>query len=256
MSDEDIGSAGSGADVGGASRVGHGRTSRRIPCAICGRLFPRGQLLPFDLLSPPLSEFAHERHPELTAASLLCQDDLTALRAGFIPRLLERERGELSNLELEVVESLAAQETLAEDVERSFESRRTFGDRMADGLARFGGSWGFIGVFAAILVIWIAFNLVAAGRGQFDPYPFILLNLVLSCLAAIQAPVIMMSQKRLEVRDRLRAENDFKINLKAELEIRHLHEKVDHLLTQQWERLAQIQEVQIDLLEAMTARKR
>lgn len=256
MSDEGMGSAGSAADAGAASRAGHGRMSRRVPCAICGGLFPRSQLLPFEMLRPPISDFARELHPELTGASLLCRDDLAALRSGFIPRLLERERGELSNLELEVVQSLAAQETLAEDVERSFESRRTFGDRMADGLARFGGSWGFIGVFAAILVVWIGFNLVAAGRGQFDPYPFILLNLVLSCLAAIQAPVIMMSQKRLEMRDRLRAENDFKINLKAELEIRHLHEKVDHLLTQQWERLAQIQEVQIDLLEAMNARNR
>ncbi|MFS8035706.1 DUF1003 domain-containing protein [Xanthobacter sp. AM11] len=208
------------------------------------------------MLRPPLAAFACERHAELTAGSLLCHDDLATLRAGFITRLLEKEHGELGRLEREVVESLAAHETLAEDVERSFESRRTFGDRMADNLSRFGGSWSFIGAFAGFLVGWIVFNLVAAGSGRFDPYPFILLNLVLSCLAAIQAPVIMMSQKRLEARDRLRAENDFKINLKAELEIRHLHEKLDHLLTQQWERLAQIQEIQIDLLEAMSGGKR
>ena len=89
----------------------------------------------------------------------------------------------------------------------------------------------------------------------FDPYPFILLNLVLSCLAAIQAPIIIMSQKRQEARDRLRAENDYRVNLKAELEIRHLHEKIDHLLTKQWERLAEIQQIQLELLQELTARR-
>ena len=228
----------------------------RSPCAVCGRSFPHGQLVPLALLRAPLADFLRETRPDLTADGLICHSDIADLRAEFVAHLLEKERGELSSLEMEVVESLAAHETIAEDVERSFEARRTFGDRMADGLARFGGSWGFIGLFAGFLLAWIVFNLAAAGRTQFDPYPFILLNLVLSCLAAIQAPVIMMSQKRLEARDRLRAENDFKINLKAELEIRHLHEKLDHLLTQQWERLAQIQEIQIDLLEAIGERRR
>lgn len=248
---------GSGEAAGrrGVRPPGHGRAEQRCPCAICRRLFHRGQLVRFSTLRPQLASFAAEAHPELTPDSLMCHDDLAVLRAGFVARLLEKEHGELSSLEVEVVKSLAAHETLAEDVERSFESRRTFGDRMADGLARFGGSWGFIGLFAGFLGGWIVFNLATMGASQFDPYPFILLNLVLSCLAAIQAPVIMMSQKRVEVRDRLRAENDFKINLKAELEIRHLHEKLDHLLTTQWERLAEIQEIQIDLLEAMNSRK-
>jgi uncharacterized membrane protein len=88
-----------------------------------------------------------------------------------------------------------------------------------------------------------------AGKEQFDPYPFILLNLVLSCLAAIQAPIIMMSQKRQEAKDRLRGENDYRVNLKAELEIRHLHEKIDHILTRQWERLAEIQQIQLEIMQ-------
>ena len=96
---------------------------------------------------------------------------------------------------------------------------------------------------------YAGFNLVAAGRSQFDPYPFILLNLVLSCLAAIQAPIIMMSQKRQEAKDRLRSENDYRVNLKAELEIRHLHEKMDHILTRQWERLAEIQQIQLEIMQ-------
>jgi uncharacterized membrane protein len=95
---------------------------------------------------------------------------------------------------------------------------------------------------------------VVAGRSQFDPYPFILLNLVLSCLAAIQAPIIMMSQKRQEAKDRLRSENDYRVNLKAELEIRHLHEKMDHILTRQWERLAEIQQIQLEIMQEAKSR--
>jgi uncharacterized membrane protein len=106
----------------------------------------------------------------------------------------------------------------------------------------------FISVFAVFLVIWMLISILQ-GRGSFDPYPFILLNLILSCLAAIQAPIIMMSQKRQEVKDRLRAQNDYRINLKAELEIRHLHEKLDHLLSRQWERLAEFQQLQIEIME-------
>jgi uncharacterized membrane protein len=104
--------------------------------------------------------------------------------------------------------------------------------------------------------VWIGTNAVMLATRAFDPYPFILLNLVLSCLAAVQAPVIMMSQNRSEARDRLRAENDYKVNLKAELEIRHLHEKLDHLLRRQYNRLFEIQQIQIELLQEIGRPKR
>jgi uncharacterized membrane protein len=107
----------------------------------------------------------------------------------------------------------------------------------------------FLITFGILLVIWMAINAVAGNQSAFDPYPFILLNLVLSCLAAIQAPIIMMSQKRQEAKDRLRSQNDYRVNLKAELEIRHLHEKLDHLISRQWQKLAEIQELQIELLQ-------
>jgi uncharacterized membrane protein len=162
---------------------------------------------------------------------------------------LTRERGELTQLEQDVVKSLADHETLAENVEAEFAGRRTFGERLSDQLASFGGSWTFITLFGVVLLVWMCFNLVVVGRSQFDPYPFILLNLVLSCLAAIQAPIIMMSQKRQEAKDRLRSENDYRVNLKAELEIRHLHEKIDHILTRQWERLAEIQQIQLEIMQ-------
>ena len=106
-----------------------------------------------------------------------------------------------------------------------------------------------MGFFTGFLIIWITINSVIIFGKPIDPYPFILLNLLLSCLAAIQAPIIMMSQNRQEAKDRLRSQYDYQVNLKAELEIRQLHEKMDHLLSHQWERLAQIQEIQIDLLE-------
>src|SRR5690606_1596748 len=112
--------------------------------------------------------------------------------------------------------------------------------------------WKFIITFGAILSSWIALNIVGLLARPFDPYPFILLNLVLSCLAALQAPVIMMSQNRQEARDRIRSKNDYKVNLKAELEIRHLHEKLDHLLIHQWQRLMEIQQIQVELMNEIS----
>jgi uncharacterized membrane protein len=148
-----------------------------------------------------------------------------------------------------VAASIARQDTIAGNVEDEYEDIRSFGERLSDHLASFGGSWAFLIIFFAILMAWMAFNAIMAGKEQFDPYPFILLNLVLSCLAAIQAPIIMMSQKRQEAKDRLRGENDYRVNLKAELEIRHLHEKIDHILTRQWERLAEIQQIQLEIMQ-------
>ena len=107
---------------------------------------------------------------------------------------------------------------------------------------------GFIISFLVMLGVWMAYN-AARGSDTFDPYPFILLNLVLSCLAALQAPIIMMSQKRQEAKDRARSLNDYQVNLKAELEIRHLHEKLDHLISKQWQRLAEIQQLQLEIMQ-------
>ncbi len=118
-------------------------------------------------------------------------------------------------------------------------------------MAQFGGSWTFIALFGCVLIVWILINSVALVSKPFDPYPYILLNLVLSCLAAMQAPVIMMSQNRQEAKDRARATHDYQVNLKAELEIRQLHQKLDHILSRQWERLVEIQEVQLELLSEM-----
>lgn len=153
-----------------------------------------------------------------------------------------------------MISSMQRHELITKNIETEFDQNWTVGEKLADKIASFGGSWTFLICFGIFLVLWILLNTVVLLVHPVDPYPFILLNLVLSCLAAIQAPIIMMSQNRQEAKDRLRSQHDYQINLKAELEIRHLHEKMDHLLSHQWERLAQIQEIQLDLLTEMNKR--
>src|SRR2546429_8207496 len=164
---------------------------------------------------------------------------------------LAAEIARLNEFERHIVDRFIHQRRVARDL--SLEPT-TVGERIADRVASFGGSWRFIGIAIAAIVAWLYMN--SRPGNTFDPFPFILLNLVLSCLAALQAPIIMMSQNRSEARDRLRAENDYKVNLKAELEIRHLHEKIDHLLRKQYNRLFEIQQIQIELLEEISQKRK
>ncbi len=207
-------------------------------------------------MRPAIASLVAADHPNLTADDIVCAHHISDYRTRYVAALLESERGELSDLEQQVVESLAREETVSRDVEKAWEKHRTVGETVADAVAAFGGSWTFIIIFFVVLVVWMAFNVWSATRDIFDPYPFILLNLVLSCLAAIQAPIIMMSQNRQESKDRLRSQNDYRVNLKAELEIRNLHEKMDHLINRQWERLAEIQQIQLEIMQDMAQRKR
>ena len=221
-------------------------------CAICGET--TSELVAFGVVRPSLGAGLVATHPHLTADDLICRRHLTEQRTRYVEQLLERERGEISALERQVVDSLAREETIALDIESGWAGTRSFGERVADFVADFGGSWRFILSFMFVLFAWAGFNVWAMPSRIFDPYPFILLNLVLSCLAALQAPIIMMSQKRQEAKDRLRSENDYRVNLKAELEIRHLHEKLDHLINRQWERLAEIQQIQLEIMEDLSSR--
>ena len=185
----------------------------------------------------------------------ICLDDLQKYQHQYVRTLLETEKGELTELELEVLKGLREHEILARNPDVQFETRLTFGQRLADRIAEFGGSWHFIVVFGAVLFAWMVVNSYVLVARPFDPYPYIFLNLVLSTLAALQAPVIMMSQNRQEERDRLRALHDYQVNLKAELEIRQLHQKIDHLLSHQWERLVEIQEIQMELMNELRSRR-
>jgi uncharacterized membrane protein len=224
-------------------------------CAVCGRSLPRRQLVPGAIVRPAVADMIRRDHPEWSAERFICRDDLSRYRGRYVHALVEFERGELTSLEHEVIQSLSEHELLSENVDLKFERAWGFGERLADRIATFGGSWIFLICFAVFMALWIGANSLVLLWRPVDPYPFILLNLVLSCLAAIQAPIILMSQNRQEAKDRIRSQHDYQVNLKAELEIRQLHEKVDHLLSHQWERLVEIQEIQLELLSEI-GRKR
>lgn len=225
-------------------------------CAVCGKIFAIKNLVPSGAVRDTLSTEILKDCPEWSANSFICRKDLSRYRTGFVRAQLQSEKGDLTQLEHEVLDSMHSHELLTKNVDNEFDQSWTFGERLADRIAEFGGSWTFLICFGLFLVVWILINTVVLIVHPPDPYPFILLNLVLSCLAAVQAPIIMMSQNRQEAKDRLRSQHDYQVNLKAELEIRHLHEKVDHLLSHQWDRLARIQEIQIDLLSEMSKKNR
>ncbi len=217
-------------------------------CAVCGKSFAPRDVLPGGTIRSTVSDLIAREVPGWSPDSFICRMDLAHFRGQYVHGILESEKGDLTHLEQDVLQSLRDHEILTTNIESEFEQKWTLGERLADRVASFGGSWVFLSVFGAFLVLWIAMNSLVLFWRPVDPYPFILLNLMLSCLAAVQAPIIMMSQNRQEAKDRLRSQHDYQINLKAELEIRHLHEKIDHLLSHQWERLVQIQEIQIELL--------
>lgn len=171
------------------------------------------------------------------------------VQAAIAPRELAAGLGSLDETERRVLGKFVNRQTVSHDVEREHAETATLGARLADRIASFGGSWSFIGLFFAVLAAWMLYNVETSP--PFDPYPFILLNLVLSCLAAIQAPIILMSQNRQAEKDRLHAKADYEVNLKAELEILALHEKLDALRERAWEDLLQLQRRQLDLLERL-----
>jgi len=223
-------------------------------CEVCGQVKAASEVFPLAIVHESIWKMIQRDHPRISREGSICSADLSAYRMEFIKKTLEEEKGELTALEQEVVTSIQEQETVSRDIHKEYEGRLTFGQRMADRLATYGGSWKFILTFLGVLFCWIIINTVLLMRRPFDPYPFILLNLVLSCLAAFQAPVIMMSQNRQDAKDRLRSEHDYRVNLKAELEVRYLHQKLDHFLKKEWQTLLEIQEVQIDLMNELSGK--
>ncbi|MGN7787041.1 DUF1003 domain-containing protein [Niabella sp. 22666] len=195
----------------------------------------------FDLL--------RNKFPDFTKDDFISIDELNQYRRIYLTSLITLEKGELAKIDSDVMEAIKNNSILSENIQDEIEADLTSGQRIADKVAAFGGSWTFIITFFSFILVWMLINIWFLAAKPFDPYPFILLNLILSCLAAIQAPIIMMSQNRQEQKDRQRSEHDYKINLKAELEIKLLSEKIDHLLVHQNKKLLEIQEVQTDYLE-------
>jgi uncharacterized membrane protein len=229
------------------------RKPNRTKCEICGKTFPEDQLITGHGIRHEIERLIIKDHPTWNDNELICQDDFNIYRVKYISSLIEDEQGSVETLKDEVINSILQNELLSTDTNVSAEALN-FGERISDKVAAFGGSWKFIISFSIIIFVWLTINSLVLLLKPFDPYPFILLNLILSCVAAMQAPIIMMSQNRQEKKDRLRSENDYKINLKSEIEIRTLHEKVDHLLLDQWSKMMRIQEIQIEILEEIQAK--
>jgi uncharacterized membrane protein len=227
------------------------KSQKTAVCQICKKRKALSEVFPGALVRDSIVEIIRKQHPDWSSDGFICLDDLNYFRTEYVKDVLVADKGDLSALEEQVMKSLSEEELLSKNINVEFEGQLTLGQRLADKIAEFGGSWRFITIFGAVLLVWVAINSIVLILKPFDPFPFILLNLVLSCLAAIQAPIIMMSQNRQESKDRLSAQHDYLVNLKAELEIRHLHEKMDHLLMHQWQRLLEIQEIQTELMEGL-----
>ena len=221
---------------------------KTVTCQVCGKKKKLSDVRPAAVIREPIVEEIRKKHPDWSPEGYICNSDLNKFRESYVSEMLFKSRGEVSDLEEQVIQSLKEHELVSSNVNAEFERELTFGQRLADAVAEYAGSWRFIGFFSGAVVVWILLNALVLVRRSFDPYPFILLNLILSCVAALQAPVIMMSQNRQEAKDRLRSEYDYRVNLKAELEIRQLHEKMDHLLMTQWQRLLEIQHLQMELI--------
>lgn len=210
--------------------------------------FPLSERISGRTIRGAILELIQKDHPQFGETHFLSIDELNAYREKFLSNMMEDQLGELSALDKTVLDSLSDKKLLSDQLEDA-PGKDTLGQRVADKVASFGGSWTFIISFMVFLLGWIALNAFWLTNKGFDPYPFILLNLILSCLAALQAPVIMMSQNRQEEKDRERARKDYMINLKSEVEIRLLHEKIDHLIIHQQQELLEMQKIQMDAMK-------
>ena len=219
-------------------------------CQLCHQAFPLSELFPTELIRPSILSTIKAQHPDWEENGYVCLKDLRFLRNQHIEQSLLKEKGELSLLDKEVLESLEKQKIVTENINQQFAHELTFGEKVSDRIARGGGSWSFILSFLGIIFIWTLTNALWF-TNPLDPFPFILLNLLLSCVAAIQAPVIMMSQNRQASRDRLQLDDNYRTNLKAELEIKLLHSKIDLFTKNQWDRMLELQQMQMDLLEEL-----
>ncbi|MBI2549146.1 DUF1003 domain-containing protein [Candidatus Woesearchaeota archaeon] len=223
-------------------------------CNLCQQAVLLSDTTLGELVSPTIFHYIQKKHPQFSEESRVCTNCLHINRAEYIRETVIQHKKEIDKVDHHVAKTIMENALLSIDPGEQ-RSQLTLGDRAADVIAEFGGSWMFLSVFFLFIAAWIGINTYMLIEKPFDPSPFILLNLILSCLAAIQAPIIMMSQNRLEARDRLRAKYDYQVNLKAELEIQHLNEKMDLLLKKMWHRLIEIQQMQVETMEEMRKKR-
>lgn len=216
---------------------------------LSGSEFPISERIHIGTIRANILALIQREHPDIKTDGYISLRELAMYRERYITEFLTKQIGQIGEVQRTVIDAMENQTLLSEQLERSDDLPLTLGQRLADKVASFGGSWTFISAFGIFLVCWIGMNIYFLNNEGFDPYPFILLNLILSCIAALQAPIIMMSQNRQEDKDRERAKKDYMINLKSEMEIRILHEKIDHLIIHQQQELLEIQRVQIEMMD-------
>jgi len=223
--------------------------ARFVRCQICNIDVPIDDAIPVDLIREALVPLIESKANPWDPKGYISLQELNKARAEHVEKLLKSDDADTERVNREIYKSVQEHELLAKNVDIEFDKTRSFGERSADKIAAFGGSWKFIWLFAILLVLLMGVNTSIIMAKPVDPFPYIFLNLILSCLAAIQAPVIMMSQNRQEERDRMRGENDYKVNMKAEIEVRAMNEKIDKLLNDQWKHLLEIQQMQMDMIQ-------
>ncbi|MDF5689863.1 DUF1003 domain-containing protein [Aquirufa aurantiipilula] len=216
------------------------------------KIYPIAEMVNGSNIQEGILQLIQRDYPNFKSESNLALTELNIFRQIYLSDFLKKETGDLTALEQVVLKNEADHRLITQAVDMEDFGDLTMGQKIADKVASFGGSWRFIISFFVFLALWILANVYWFLNKGFDPYPFILLNLILSCIASLQAPVIMMSQNRQEERDRERSKKDYLINLKSELEIRLLNEKIDHLMTHQQQELLEIQNIQVEMLNEIT----
>jgi uncharacterized membrane protein len=224
------------------------------PCPCCGKDQGTDELVPGGSVPAPIADLIAKEYPAWSPAGFICRACLRRFRILGILEGMEKEKEKCASLEGTVDSDLNVEDHLPRNDNTEYESELTFGEHLADSIAGFAGSWIFLGAFAGVIILWVALNTFILLSRPFDPYPYILLNLFLSVLAAVQAHVIIMSQNRQEIRDRLHAERDYQVSIHTDREIHLLHRKMDHLMTSHGQKLLEIQQIQLELTEEL-ARK-
>ncbi len=194
-----------------------------------------------------LFKLIKSQHPAIQSSDYISIDEVQPFRRKLLEKIIAEEINEMSRIDEIISNTVKKEEKISRDIDEEYDTQLSVGEKLSDKIASFGGSWRFIIIFGVVLFVWIVINLLVTK--PLDRFPFILLNLILSTIAALQAPVIMMSQNRQETKDRLRSRHDYMVNLKAEIEISSLNEKLDRLLKERWTRLLEVQQIQFELMQ-------
>lgn len=210
-------------------------------CSVCGKTIEDRLLFPIELLRQEIFDLLIKDHPQISEDGEICHDDLDSYFGIWAGLELEKSK-QSSNVRRVIVDSFKSDTLISRNAFLDNEKNLSFGDRLADDITSFGGSWSFIIYFGIFIFVWAVINTTYILKNPVDPFPYILLNLLLSCLAAIQAPIILMSQNRQSARDRAQAEHEYQVNLKSEIEIQFLNDKVDYFTKKMWEKLCDIED--------------